>query len=561
MTVLLTAIVVASIVRTVTGVPEIWPPFAVLTVSTPASLTGKYAGRFANATALPTPHLSGLSTSRSNNDAHGCSAFANLSAEVVIVLSGGCDLEQKASYAKEAGAKGLLIVSEKEHADMPEFRDPTMVDPSLDLFVIGIKSSLGKDLFALDKPVQLSVEVYQPPFILFNVPQLILVCFATALTAVGAFFSTSDLRLGSPLALKDQRQVLDLPWWAPLLWVVGGSIALVVLYFTMQYLIYVVLFAFWAVGVSTVADIIHQSLRYYAPGTQKKGCALPIIGDVEVALIMGGLVGLSLSTTWLVLRKTEISWVFQDIIAVCFLSVLQRGIRLRSIKLATIFLLAMFAFDIFWTFLSPLFFTGSVMVVTATGGGTGEVVPMLLRIPAFGDPVARDSMLGYGDVALPGLLISFLRRFDMKSRKHGCSGYFVPSVIGYGCGLLGAMVALYEMQIGQPALLYLVPGTLGVTMLLALTRGDVKALWEGKPVAVDGLMSSQDCNYCHSGHSLQVADAPQGTCDGCGRRVEAGEKVSDCRMCNWYLCATCRPQKQSSSASSGGTDVEQAAGT
>merc|ERR1712107_958519 len=105
------------------------------------------------------------------------------------------------------------------------------------------------------------------------------------------------------------------------------------------------------------------------------------------------------------------------------------------------------------------------MVVTSSGGGTGEAVPMLLRIPAFGDPVVSDRMLGFGDVAVPGLLISFLRRFDVQSCKSTCRGYFVPSVIGYGVGLLGAMIALYEMQMAQPALLYLVPGTLGTTMV------------------------------------------------------------------------------------------------
>lgn len=49
-------------------------------------------------------------------------------------------------------------------------------------------------------------------------------------------------------------------------------------------------------------------------------------------------------------------------------------------------------------------------------------------------------------------------------------------------------------------------------------------------------------NDCPNGHVLQVWIARAGTCDGCGRAVYHGEKVMDCRNCNWYLCDDCRPQ-------------------
>merc|ERR1712137_667672 len=121
------------------------------------------------------------------------------------------------------------------------------------------------------------------------------------------------------------------------------------------------------------------------------------------------------------------------------------------------------------------------MVEVATGGGTGETVPMLLLIPSIGDPLGRPRMLGFGDVALPGLLISYLRRHDLRSKVSGCSGYFVPAVTGYFVGLCTTIVALTIMQMGQPALLYLVPGTLGTTLVLALCRGELQDLWDGRP--------------------------------------------------------------------------------
>jgi len=44
---------------------------------------------------------------------------------------------------------------------------------------------------------------------------------------------------------------------------------------------------------------------------------------------------------------------------------------------------------------------------------------------------------------------------------------------------------------------------------------------------------------CPEGHMLQPWDAQPGSCDGCGRRIEDGETVMDCRCCNWYLCEAC----------------------
>jgi signal peptide peptidase-like protein 2B len=60
-----------------------------------------------------------------------------------------------------------------------------------------------------------------------------------------------------------------------------------------------------------------------------------------------------------------------------------------------------FLSDIFWVFLSPLFFHGeSVMVKVATGGGTGEAIPMLLKVPRMADEMGGYSLLGLGDMVI-----------------------------------------------------------------------------------------------------------------------------------------------------------------
>ena len=85
-----------------------------------------------------------------------------------------------------------------------------------------------------------------------------------------------------------------------------------------------------------------------------------------------------------------------------------------------------------------------------------------------------------GDVVLPGLLAVFCRRFDLTHRLSLARGFFLPCIVGYGTGLLTTYCALWFSWFGdqgQPALLYLVPGTLGTVTLLALSRGQWQGLW------------------------------------------------------------------------------------
>merc|ERR1719387_3430537 len=218
---------------------------------------------------------------------------------------------------------------------------------------------------------------------------------------------------------------------------------------------------------------------------------IPQDGTISTADLVASIPAAILVTCWLVLRNTALGWPFQDIIGAGFLCWMQRTLRLPNIKVATVLLTVMFFFDIFWVFISPVLFKKSVMVEVATGGGTGEKVPMLLRVPSVGDMLGNERMLGFGDVALPGLLVSYLRRHDILSKRHGCRGYFVPSVVGYFLGLCVTIVALTVMKMGQPALLYLVPGTLGTTLVLGCCRGELDQLWERKPKTFQGLEDNE----------------------------------------------------------------------
>ena len=50
-------------------------------------------------------------------------------------------------------------------------------------------------------------------------------------------------------------------------------------------------------------------------------------------------------------------------------------------------------------------------------------------------------------------------------------------ILGYLAGLLLTIFVMHVYKHAQPALLYLVPACLGVPILLALVRGDIKTMF------------------------------------------------------------------------------------
>ena len=94
------------------------------------------------------------------------------------------------------------------------------------------------------------------------------------------------------------------------------------------------------------------------------------------------------------------------------------------------------------------------------------------------------SLLGLGDVLSPGLLIGLLLRFEGRASKGsegggggGGGGYFAPALFAYGAGLLISFAASFVSGKGQPALLYLVPLTVGSAVLVGTKNKEVGELW------------------------------------------------------------------------------------
>ena len=91
------------------------------------------------------------------------------------------------------------------------------------------------------------------------------------------------------------------------------------------------------------------------------------------------------------------------------------------------------------------------------------------------------SLLGLGDICVPGAHLAMLARFDHWQRLPLRSGVFLPGFIGYMVGLCAALSFAFLLKSGQPALIYLIPSINIPPILVAWRKGLLRKLWLGEP--------------------------------------------------------------------------------
>ncbi|CAD8139893.1 unnamed protein product [Paramecium octaurelia] len=143
-------------------------------------------------------------------------------------------------------------------------------------------------------------------------------------------------------------------------------------------------------------------------------------------------------------------------------------IEVDSFKTSTILLM----------FISPVFFGTSVMAQVATSIDLPMkfICPPLMK--SYNSPLMKCSILGLGDILLPGIVIKYILKFENILNKGHCM--YITSIIGYCIGLLICMLSLVIYQQAQPALLYLVPIILIPVLIVSVIRKQFYSLWIGQ---------------------------------------------------------------------------------
>jgi hypothetical protein len=259
--------------------------------------------------------------------------------------------------------------------------------------------------------------------------------------------------------------------------VIGASCSLLLIFYFLDVVSVLLTISFSFVSTIAVAMLVYSVLQPTKLGAQLSRTVfqVPYFGDLNALELSTVVIGVLAVLIWFVTRH----WFANNILGMSICMYMMTVVRLPSIKVAAVLLTLLFAYDIFWVFYSEPIFGKNVMVTAAKGLD----LPIKLVLPRILTPCNLNSytMLGLGDIALPGLLIVFVRRFDLSlpQAKQRSVGYFHVCVAGYAAGMFTCFVVLFVFRAAQPALLYLVPGTLGTVILTGLLRGEVVALWHG----------------------------------------------------------------------------------
>lgn len=204
-------------------------------------------------------------------------------------------------------------------------------------------------------------------------------------------------------------------------------------------------------------------------------------------------------------------WLLMDALGMGLCVAFIALVRLPSLKVSTLLLVGLLVYDVFWVFFSSYIFSANVMVKVATRPAENPVglfakklhlsgfmrdapklsLPGKLVFPSIQNS-SHFSMLGLGDIVMPGLLLCFVLRYDAYKKTQTNSveagvpppptyvhkvTYFHCSLIGYFLGLLTATVSSEVFKAAQPALLYLVPFTLLPLLTMAYLKGDLRRMW------------------------------------------------------------------------------------
>ncbi|KAH8070717.1 aspartic-type endopeptidase [Aureococcus anophagefferens] len=214
-----------------------------------------------------------------------------------------------------------------------------------------------------------------------------------------------------------------------------ASGALLVLFYVDMYFVVICAFALSSAS-STTAVLWRPLLGRIRSCARRELFESRHFGAVSLLDVASAGLGVSCSLWWLAARRASYAWVLQDTFGMCLCVLFLNVIKLNSLRVAAMLLSMAFCYDIFFVFLSP-YFEESIMVKVATGKGPSKdadycekypadddcqstQLPMLLMLPRFGEVGGGYTMLGLGDIVLPGLLVSFAARYDAAAAAaHG----------------------------------------------------------------------------------------------------------------------------------------------
>lgn len=420
---------------------------------------------------------------------------------VVALGSPNCTVTERGAIAEEADAVGVVVVSVSN--------DLSYGNTTTNITEVVMSEDDHLELLNIQnqhKDSDIEAVLYAPELPPFDPNIFVIWTLAVVVVAIGGYWSgsTSFIVYKKKLAKRARRshgedgsdaeededeeeESLTMSTAIILGWVVLIVAFLLLLFFFYNVCVYIVIFMFclgaWNALFICLIPFVRKVVKWSA-----RTPVIPLLKtQFYYVSIVFACICLVPVVCWFVYRHEDFAWILQDILGAAFCISVLKIIHMPNFKLCVLLLGLLFIYDLFFVFITPLISKDgeSVMIKVATGGeGATEKLPILFMFPSFSSSPYRSckgySLLGFGDVLIPGLLVGFCHGFDLKVRS--MKVYFVASVCAYGVGLLCTFLALILMETGQPALVYIVPITLFTVTVVGLLRRELKALWNGAPL-------------------------------------------------------------------------------
>lgn len=408
--------------------------------------------------------------------------------KAVVVTWGPCHFLEKARIAQKGGAEALLVANNSvlfpPSGNRSEFQDVKIL----------IAFISHKDFKDMNQTLgsNITIKMYSPAWPNFDYTMVVIFVIAVFTVALGGYWS-GLIELENLKALtniedremkKKKEEYLTFTPLTVVIFVVVCCIMMVLLYFFYKWLVYVMIAIFCIASAMSLYNCLAALIRKIPYGQ----CRIVCRGkSTEVRLIFLSALCIAVVVVWAVFRNEDRwAWILQDILGIAFCLNLIKTLKLPNFKSCVILLGLLLLYDVFFVFITPFITKNgeSIMVEVAAGPfGNNEKLPVVIRVPkliyfsVMSVCLMPVSILGFGDIIVPGLLIAYCRRFDVQMGSS--SVYYISSTLAYAVGMILTFVVLVLMKKGQPALLYLVPCTLITASIVAWRRKEMKKFWKG----------------------------------------------------------------------------------
>uniref|UniRef100_A0A8C4I5L4 PA domain-containing protein n=1 Tax=Dicentrarchus labrax TaxID=13489 RepID=A0A8C4I5L4_DICLA len=415
--------------------------------------------------------------------------------KALVVMRGDCDFSHKALVAQSLGATTLLIASNNTLVT-PSANDSEYAKVHIPLALTRYRDFLeAQQVFGEGMQVQL----YAPPHSKIDPSIAVMLLIAIVTVALGGYWSGAcerdRLNSGTEGGGGDGKADSgELFLYSPLKVVIFVGLMcgmLVLMYFFYNVLVYIIIAIFCMASASALFSCLDAVM-------EKIGCGTVSFSvrnwNFSVRSLILAAVCISIAVVWGVYRNEDRwIWILQDLLGIAFCLNFMKTISLSNFKICVILLSLLLVYDVFFVFITPFFTKNgvSIMVQVALGpDASGEKLPVVMRVPRFSAWAQnlcgmQFSILGYGDIIVPGLLVAYCSRFDVwiNSRR---KVYFISCCIAYLLGMIMTFAVMLLSGMGQPALLYLVPFTLITSAVVAGCRGEMRQFWAGTNYEVRG---------------------------------------------------------------------------